>query len=61
MHGVLIECTRPGKPTDNGIIESFDGKLRDECFNQNAFLSIRYPQNSRSQGAGFNQQRLYSS
>ena len=29
-HGVQIEFTRPGKPTDNGHIESFNGKFRDE-------------------------------
>ena len=33
-HGVQIEFTRPGKPTDNGHIESFNGKFRDECLNQ---------------------------
>ena len=35
-----IEFTRPGKPTDNGHIESFNGKFRDECLNQNVFLSL---------------------
>ena len=39
-HGVLLEFTRPGKPMDNGHIESFNGKLRDECLNQNVFLSL---------------------
>lgn len=31
----------PGKPMQNGYIESFNGKLRDECLNENWFLSIR--------------------
>ena len=35
-----IEFTRPGKPTDNEHIESFNGKFRDECLNQNVFLSL---------------------
>lgn len=39
-HGVQLEFIRPGKPMDNGHIESFNGKLRDECLNQNAFLSL---------------------
>jgi putative transposase len=39
-HNVRIEFTRPGKPTDNGHIESFNGKVRDECLNQNIFLSL---------------------
>ena len=40
QHGVHLEHTRPGKPTDNGHIESFNGKVRDECLNQNVFLSL---------------------
>ena len=39
-HGVQIDFTRPGKPMDNDHIESFNGKVRDECLNQNAFLSL---------------------
>lgn len=29
--GVHLDFTRPGKPTDNPHIESFNGRLRDEC------------------------------
>ena len=36
-HGIQLEFIRPGKPTDNGYIESFNGKLRDECLNVNLF------------------------
>lgn len=39
-HGVRLEFIRPGKPTDNGHIESFNGKVRDECLNQSAFVSL---------------------
>ena len=35
-----IEFTRPGKPTDNEHIESFNGKFRDECLNQNELLTL---------------------
>lgn len=28
----------PGKPTENGIVESFNGKLRDECMNASWFV-----------------------
>ena len=28
---IKVHFTRPGKPTDNGFIESFNGKFRDEC------------------------------
>ena len=30
----------PGKPTDNGFIESFNGKLRAECLNTHWFMSL---------------------
>ena len=37
---VKLDFSRPGKPTDNAFIESFNGSLRDECLNTNWFLSI---------------------
>jgi putative transposase len=30
----------PGKPTQNGFIESFIGRLRDECLNEHLFASL---------------------
>ncbi len=39
-NGVKLDFSRPGKPTDNAYIESFNGSLRDECLNTNWFLSI---------------------
>jgi putative transposase len=38
--GVTLDFIRPGKPTENGGIEAFNGKLRDECLNAYQFLSI---------------------
>jgi len=38
--GVQLEFIRPGKPTENAYIESFNGRLRDECLNTNLFFSI---------------------
>ena len=35
-----LEFIRPGKPTENAYIESFNGRLRDECLNGNLFFSI---------------------
>ncbi|WP_143298962.1 integrase core domain-containing protein, partial [Candidatus Protochlamydia sp. W-9] len=32
---------QPGKPMQNGYIESFNGKLRDECLNENWFLNVK--------------------
>ena len=38
--GVELHFNRPGKPTDNPFIESFNGKFRDECLNENWFLGV---------------------
>ena len=37
---VILDFSRPGKPTDNPFIESFNGSFRDECLNLNWFLSL---------------------
>lgn len=37
---VVLDFSRPGKPTDNAFIESFNGKLRAECLNAHWFLSL---------------------
>jgi putative transposase len=37
---VALDFSRPGKPTDNAFIESFNGSFRDECLNVNWFLSL---------------------
>jgi uncharacterized FlgJ-related protein len=39
-HQVMMEFSRPGKPTDNGHIESFNGSFRDECLNAHWFSSL---------------------
>ncbi|TWT17273.1 IS3 family transposase [Luteimonas marina] len=39
-HGVTMDFSRPGKPTDNPFIESFNGSFRDECLNIHWFLSL---------------------
>jgi putative transposase len=38
--GVTLDFSRPGKPTDNTFIESFNGKLQAECLNAHWFLSL---------------------
>lgn len=40
-HGVELDFSRPGKPTDNAAVESFNGRLRQECLNANWFLSLQ--------------------
>jgi len=36
----MLRPIQPGKPSQNGHIESFNGRLRDECLNANWFMSL---------------------
>jgi putative transposase len=38
--GVTLDFSRPGKPTDNSLVEAFNGNVRAECIDQNWFLSL---------------------
>lgn len=38
--GVILDFSRPGKPTDNSFIESFNGKFRAECLNTHWFMNL---------------------
>ena len=38
--GVTLDFRRPGKPTDNGYIEAFNGRLRQECLDPSWFLCL---------------------
>jgi putative transposase len=38
--GVKLDYIRPGKPVENAYIESFNGRLRQECLEENWFLSL---------------------
>lgn len=62
LNGVQLDFSRPGKPTDNGLIESFNGRLRQECLNENWFLSLEdareKAENWRQQ---YNRERPHSS
>ena len=40
QHDVVLDFSRPGKPTDNAFAESFNGRVRAECLNANWFLSL---------------------
>lgn len=39
-NGIKLDYSRPGKPTDNAYIESFNGRLRQECLDQHWFSSL---------------------
>jgi putative transposase len=38
--GVVLRFIGPGKPIENGYVESFNGKFRDECLNEHWFVSL---------------------
>lgn len=37
---VILDFSRPGKPTDHAYIESFNSRFRQECLNEHWFLSL---------------------
>lgn len=39
-HRVQLHFIRPGKPVENAFVESFNGKFRDECLNENWFQGL---------------------
>jgi putative transposase len=40
-NGVKLDFIRPGKPIENAYIESFNGRLRQECLEENWFISMQ--------------------
>ena len=40
QRGVQLDFIRPGNPVENGLCESFNGRLRDECLNVTEFISL---------------------
>ena len=40
--GVRLAFIRPGKPVENAYIESFNGRLRDECLNEHWFINMAH-------------------
>lgn len=59
---IELDFTRPGKPTDNAFIESFNGTFRDECLNQAWFTSLNEARNLIEQWRKeYNGQRIHSS
>jgi putative transposase len=39
-NGVKLDFIRPGRPVENGFIESFNGRLLDECLNLHVFFDL---------------------
>ena len=42
--GITLRLIEPGKPNQNAYIESFNGRLRDECLNEHWFTSLAHAQ-----------------
>ncbi len=40
LRGIKLDFIRPGRPVENGHIESFNGKLRNKCLSANWFLNL---------------------
>ncbi len=38
--GVALRLIEPGKPNQNAYVESFNGRLRDECLNEHWFTRL---------------------
>jgi transposase InsO family protein len=43
-NGVALRLIEPGKPNQNAYVESFNGRFRDECLNENWFTSLHHAQ-----------------
>lgn len=39
-HGVKLDFIAPGKPIQNAVMESFNGKMREECLNANWWRTV---------------------
>ncbi len=62
QRGVRLEFIQPGKPAQNAYIESFNGRLRDECLNANWFTSLRDARRKiETWRQDYNEQRPHSS
>ena len=60
--GVQLDFIRPGKPVENAFIESFNGRLRDECLNVHQFASLGDAQVIiEAWQVDYNHRRLHSS
>lgn len=41
-NNVALKLIEPGKPNQNAYVESFNGRLRDECLNEHWFVSLAH-------------------
>jgi putative transposase len=61
-NGVVLDFIRPGKPTDNAIMEAFNSRFRQECLNEHWFLSVADAQECVEEWRrDYNEERPHSS
>jgi len=61
-HSIQLQFIRPGRPVENSFIESFNGRLRDECLNVEIFYSVQDAQQKlKKWRVDYNQRRPHSS
>ena len=59
-NGVRLEFIRPERLVENGLIESFNGKLREECLNKEFFFTLEDArQKLEHWSRHYNEQRLH--
>jgi transposase InsO family protein len=62
QHGIAWHYIAPGKPMQNGYIESFNGRMRDELLNESLFLDLNQARDIiRAWVADYNTSRPHSS
>jgi putative transposase len=62
LRALVLDFSRPGKPTDNAFIESFNSSFRQECLNEHWFLSLEDAKEKVGAWRGhYNEQRPHSS
>jgi putative transposase len=62
QRGIKLFFISPGKPVENCYIESFNGKLRDECLNMSWFMDLNHARRILEEWRiDYNTQRPHSS
>ena len=61
-HGIELDYIAPGKPVQNAVMESFNGRFRDECLNSHWFTSLEDARRTiEAWRIDYNQERPHSS
>jgi putative transposase len=61
LERLIEEHGRPGRPMQNGHVESFDGRLRDECLNTSWFRTFDHVRSAlEAWRTEYNQERPHS-